>query len=264
MSRVERNLAICFNGQLDKFVSAGYLCSPSMKPRRHCLHLSLMLMSLWALAIMPAASQWLVYELQLTPQEDSVNFDTYKAGYLMVPAKGGVASLVLIDEAQRRYAGSESCGKFFSLFNPSQQRAAFSALAIHGQSQALYAASGALDRSLVLATPGNPETVVRVAEFLQGGLLVADDESDRGPAADGSLGVMGGAIIEGRLREDLSSVLSAQFGQPRSAFAHLVELLEKYGYSPDDGSAQSLQSPTSSAGVDASLFPVESLPRQQP
>lgn len=215
-----------------------------------------------ALLALPLAlqAQWLVYELKLHPQSDSINFSTYQSGYLLAPANGGAASLILIADEDRHYAARFGAAKFFMAANALERRAAFSALATSGQSQALYAGSGPWNRSLVLANSAGTQQVLRVADTLWGSLLAADDESDHGPSADGSIGVLGSARIEGRLREDLSGLLSAGFAQQRQAFARLTELLEKYGYSPDEGAVESVAA-EASAGMDASLFPKESMPR---
>jgi hypothetical protein len=213
----------------------------------------------------PLSAQWLVYELQFYPQADSVNMGTYQSGYLVAPAGGGAASLILVAEDDRRYAVAESAAKFFMAANHQERRAAFSALALSGNGQALYAASGVWDRSLVLRPPGSAQQVFRVAQSLRGTLLVADDESDRGPSPDGSLGSIGSARIEGVLRDDLSSLISERHDSLAKAFSQVLELLQKYGYEPDVGPIESANpgaSPAPKSGeAEPSLFPDSALPR---
>ena len=210
-------------------------------------------------------AQWLIYELTFTPEADSVNFSSYKSAYLVAPANGGAATLVLTtDEGGRYYAVADSGAKYFLAANATQRKAAFSALAISGNSQALYTASGHLNRSLLLDTPEGGQKVLRVAETLEGRLLAADDESDKGPANDGSIGMIGSAVITGKLREDLTGIATRHFTSQVLAVSYVVELLDKYGYAPDEGSApmkievETIQEDGSI--IDTSLFPPEALP----
>ncbi len=220
---------------------------------------------LWLAAVAGGQAQWLVYELQFTPEADTVNFTSYRSAYLVAPANGGAATLVLTtDEGGRFYAVADSGAKFFLAANAVQRKAAFSALAISGNAQALYTASGALNRSLYLDSPEGPK-VLRVAEKLSGRLMAADDESDKGPAADGSIGMIGSALITGTLREDLTGIATGHFTSQVLAVSYIVELLEKYGYAPDEGSAplkievETIQEDGSL--IDPSLFPTEALPK---
>lgn len=209
-------------------------------------------------------AQWLVYELVFSPEADSVNFSSYRSAYLVAPARGGAATLILTtDECGRSYAVADGGAKFFLAANAEQRKTAFSALAITGNSQALYTAAGDLNRSLLLDTPEG-QTVLRVAERLQGRLMAADDESDKGPAADGSIGMIGSATITGTLREDLTTLVTRHFTGQNLAVAYVVELLEKYGYSPDSGSAplkNDVETIREDGSVlDPSLFPAETRP----
>lgn len=206
-----------------------------------------------------APAQWLVYELRFTPEPDSVNFSFYSGGYVVVPAEGGAGSIVLTtEEGGRFYAVAESSGKFFVAANTQVRKAVFAANATSGTSQAFYTASGDLNRSLLLNGGGQPPRSWRVAEVLEGRLMAADDESMTGPAPDGSLGVVGGALITATLREDLTANASNAFASQNGATAYLVELLEKYGYSADEGSLPIPDiSAAEAATIDASLFPVE-------
>jgi len=221
--------------------------------------------ALWLAAMTGVQAQWLIYELTFTPEADSVNFSSYKSAYLVAPANGGAATLVLTtDEGGRYYAVADSGAKYFLAANATQRKAAFSALAISGNSQALYTASGHLNRSLLLDTPEGGQKVLRVAETLEGRLLAADDESDNGPANDGSIGMIGSALITGRLREDLTGIATRHFTSQVLAVSYVVELLDKYGYAPDEGSApmkievETIQEDGSI--IDTSLFPPEALP----
>ncbi len=168
------------------------------------------------------------------------------------------------DEGGRFFAVADSGAKFFLAANAAQRKVAFSALAVSGNSQALYTASGPLNRSLLLDTPEG-QRVLRVAESLTGRLLAADDESDKGPAEDGSIGMIGSALITGTLREDLTGIATRHFTAQNLAVAYVIELLEKYGYVPDEGSApmkieiETIQE--DGAIIDASLFPPEALPK---
>ncbi|MES2505462.1 MAG: hypothetical protein V4599_02090 [Verrucomicrobiota bacterium] len=213
---------------------------------------------LWLAGAAAAPAQWLVYELRFTPEEESVNFSFYTGGYVVVPAGGGEATIVLTtEEGGRFYAVAESSGKYFVAANASVRKAVFAAAAFTGTSQAFYTASGPMNRSLLLNGSTGSQSW-RVAESLTGRLMAADDESVTGPAADGSFGVVGSALITGTLREDLTANVSSTFGSQNVATAYIIELLEKYGYTPDDGS---LPAPTISSSeaavIDASLFPVE-------
>ncbi|GEP42414.1 hypothetical protein [Brevifollis gellanilyticus] len=223
--------------------------------------------ALWLTAMVGAQAQWLIYELTFTPEKDSVNFSSYKSAYLVAPANGGAATMVLTtDDGGRYFAVADSGAKFFLAANATQRKAAFSALAISGNAQALYTASGNLNRSLLLdvAETGG-QKVLRVAETLHGRLMAADDESDKGPASDGSIGMIGSAVIKGTLREDLTSIATRHFTSQTLAVSYVVELLEKYGYAPDEGSApmklevETIQEDGSI--IDASLFPPEALPK---
>ncbi len=222
--------------------------------------------TLWLAGAAACQAQWLVYELQFTPEAESVNFTSYRSAYLVAPANGGAATMVLTtDEGGQYYAVADSGAKFFLAANSTQRKAAFSALAVAGNSQALYTASGHLNRSLLLDGPDGSPKVLRVAENLSGRLMAADDESDKGPAEDGSIGMIGSALITGTLREDLTGIVTQHFTSLQLATAYITELLEKYGYAPDQGSipAQPRIDTIQEDGsiIDPSLFPVEALPK---
>jgi hypothetical protein len=213
---------------------------------------------LWLFGVAGASAQFLVYELRFTPEAESVNFSFYTGGYIVVPAQGGAATIVLTTEEEGRfYAVAESSGKYFVAANANVRKAVFAAGAVTASSQSFYTASGPMNRSLLLRSEGT-ERSWRVAESLTGRLMTADDESLSGPAPDGSFGVIGSAVIQATLREDLTGNASAAFKTQNAATAYLVELLEKYGYAPDEGSlAGPVITPEEAAVIDASLFPVE-------
>lgn len=222
--------------------------------------------TLWLAGAAACQAQWLVYELQFTPEAESVNFTSYRSAYLVAAANGGAATMVLTtDEGGQYYAVADSGAKFFLAANSTQRKAAFSALAVAGNSQALYTASGHLNRSLLLDGPDGSPKVLRVAENLSGRLMAADDESDKGPAEDGSIGMIGSALITGTLREDLTGIVTQHFTSQQLATAYITELLEKYGYAPDQGSipAQTRIDTIQEDGsiIDPSLFPLEALPK---
>lgn len=215
----------------------------------------------WLGTLAPASAEWLVYELKFAPEPGSVNFSFYSSAYVVAPLNGGPVSIVLAtEEGGNFYAVAESSGKFFVAANAEVRKAVFSALALKGSSQAFYTASGPLNRSLLLKNSAGQTRAWHVAEFLTGRLMSADDESETGPSADGSYGVVGEAVITGALREDLTTLASANFTTQAGATAYIAELLEKYGYVPDAGIpiVQPEPRPQVDTGsvIDASLFPV--------
>ncbi|MEN3942231.1 hypothetical protein WJU23_13115 [Prosthecobacter sp. SYSU 5D2] len=221
------------------------------------LHTLLCAALLWLGGAAGVSAQWLIYELGFTPEEESVNFSFYTGGYIVVPAQGGAATIVLTtEEGGRFYAVAESSGKYFVAANASVRKAVFAAGAVTASSQSFYTASGPMNRSLLLRSEGSDRSW-RVAEILTGRLMTADDESLTGPAPDGSFGVVGSALITATLREDLTGNASAAFNTQNAATAYLIELLEKYGYAPDEGSlAAPMITSEEAAVIDASLFPV--------
>jgi hypothetical protein len=215
------------------------------------------------LGVTSASAEWLVYEFKFTPEEDSVNFSTYTGAYIVAPAQGGEASIILTTEdGGRYYAVSEGGGKFFVAANQHQRKAVFSAAVLRGSAQAFYAVSGRLNRSLLLDTPDGTRSL-RVAEFIEGRLIAADDEGGLAPAADGSFGMIGGATIQGVLREDLTANATLTYTSLAGATNYVVELLEKYGYNLDTGEVPAgAESPPGAAAtqpaenqIDPSLFP---------
>lgn len=216
---------------------------------------------LWVLGLTGASAQWFIYELRFTPEADSVNFSFYSGAYVIAPAQGGAATIILTtEEAGRFYAVAEESGKFFVAANAQARKAVFSAAALTGTSQAFYSASGYLNRSLLLKGPSGARSW-RVAEQITGRLMASDDESERGPAPDGSYGVVGNALITGLLREDLTANATAGFSTQSGVTSYIVELLEKYGYTPDSGilttQEQTLSVEEELSVIDASLFPAE-------
>lgn len=214
-----------------------------------------------------ASAQWLVYEVKFTPQNDSVNFSFYAGAYIIAPAGGGAATLVLTtEEGGHFYAVSEAGGKFFVAANRTTKKAAFSAIALRGSAQAFYSASGYLNRSLLLDSPSGVRSW-RVAEQITGRFMAADDEGGQAPAPDGSFGMIGDALIEGTLREDLTANATLSYTTLTGATNYVIELLERYGYVPDAGETATaldttaeLPEPTppvqdTDSLIDPSLFP---------
>ena len=229
------------------------------------LHALLIAAGLWLLGVSGASAQFLVYELRFTPDEESINFSFYTGAYMIAPVQGGAATIILTTEegGQRVYAVSESGGKFFVAANQRTKKAAFSAIAQRGTAQAFYSASGYLNRSLLLDSPSGARSW-RVAEEINGRFMAADDESSVGPADDGSFGMTGSARIKGQLREDLTLNTTQNYTTLTDATTYILELLEKYGYSPDAGegvtptqSDADTQTVESDSVIDPSLFPPE-------
>lgn len=212
---------------------------------------------LWLGGSAAARADWLVYELKFAPSPESVNFSFYSGAYLVAPLSGGPASILLTtEEGGRFYARAEGGGKFFVAANDQVRKAVFSALAVQGTSQAFYTASGRLNRSLLLTNANGLARTWHVAETLEGRLMSADDESSTGPAADGSLGVLGEATLTATLREDLTTIATARFHSLAGATAYLAELLEKYGYAPDEGDVSAESLTEDDDVIDPILFPV--------
>ena len=81
----------------------------------------------------------------------------------VAPIQGGATSIILTtEEGGRYYAVSEGGGKFFVAANVQTRKAVFSAAALGGSGQVFYAASGHLNRSLLLGIPSG-ERAWRVA-----------------------------------------------------------------------------------------------------
>lgn len=216
-----------------------------------------------------AHGQWLVYELQFQADEgSSLNFSFYSGAYVVAPLSGGAASIVLTtEEGGRFYAVSEEAARLFTVATLNQRRTVISALAVNGTAQAFYSAGGKVNHTLTLPGPNGLRSF-RVAKELKGQLLATDDDSDAPAlAADGSLGMVGAAKIEGRMREDLT-LNAVQFASQTDVVLYLVGLLEHYGYTSDgeeltsaDEGAEVVESSDvkpSSSGADASLFPAGS------
>ena len=215
--------------------------------------------------VMSASAQWLVYELKLEEEPDSVNFSFYTGAYLIASAQGGAATLVLTtEEGGNFYAVSEAGGKFFVAANQQKRKAVFSAFALRGSAQAFYSASGYLNRSLLLDSPTGVRSW-RVAEFIEGQLMATDDEGGLPPAPDGSFGMIGNAKIRGALREDLTANATLNYTTLTGATTYIIELLEKYGYNPDTGEVpveaemeaepQAVMPEEEDTLIDPSLFP---------
>jgi hypothetical protein len=210
-----------------------------------------------------ALANWLVYELKLVPDEaSSLNFQFYTGAYVVVPVTGGAASLVLTTEDQGRfYAVAEGGARAFTAANPATRRTVISALALNGSAQACYTASGLVNQALSLPSPQGLRSY-RVAGTLQGQLIASDDDSEAQTLpADGSLGMVGTARIDGTLRQDLTYNAS-QYASLADVVLYLTGLLEHYGYAPDNGepvtAVSTIEGHAIDGSTDASLFPAGS------
>ncbi len=227
--------------------------------------ISLLLVSCWLTlsAAAPAAdSGWLVYELKFTPDVvGSVNFQFYTGAYVVTPVVGGPSSLILTtEEGGRVYTIAEKAARVFSAAGPATRKTVLSAVALNGTAQASYLATGEINHTLSL--PGEKGLrSYRVAGTLHGTLIASDDDSEvRALPKDGTLGMGGSAIIEGRLREDLTHNASQYATQP-DAVLYLASLLERYGYLAEGSQAAAtttIEGAPAAEGVDASLFPAGS------
>lgn len=195
------------------------------------------------LAVAPAVQgQWLVYELRFQEQEGSVNFSFYTGAYVVAPINGGMASIVFTTEnGGNLYAVSENSARYFIAANSAGRKAVISAAAINGTAQAFYSASGYLNSSVGYTAEGVNRSA-SVATEITGTLLASDDEGEAAtPAADGSLGMIGSASIQGSLRHDLTQITNNETATMSDAVGLIVGLLEKYGYRPDTEEVQAPQ-----------------------
>ena len=201
-------------------------------------------------------SGWLVYELKMTPDaQASLNFQFYNGAYVVAPVHGGVASLVLTSEdGGRHYAVAQEAARIFTAANASMLKTVLSALALNGSAQACYMAAGEVNQTVTLPGAQGLRSF-RAAKTLHGTLIATDDDSETATLpADGSVGMVGSAVIEGSLREDLTYNAS-KFATQKDALLYLVGLLERYGYTTEGGMAGDTAAPE---GADASLFPAGS------
>lgn len=229
----------------------------------------------WLACTGMASAHWLVYELRFTPGEGSMNFSFYTGAYVIVPASGGLSSIVLTtEEGGAHYAVSENGARFFVAASGTDTKAVISAVASNGSAQAFYLADGFLNHTLSMAGLSGDMRSWRVAADLEGSLLASDDEAGLGPAPDGSLGMVGRAAITGRIREDLSANATAGCDSMLSVVDYVVALLERYGYTPDTATVATEASEAQGEAemqvievgdnldsvIEPSLFPVESYP----
>ncbi len=206
---------------------------------------------------------WVVYELKFSPdKESSLNFHFYTGAYVVAPVSGGRASIVLTTETDGRfYAVTEEAARVFTAAKGANRRSVLSALALNGSAQAAYTASGLVNHTLSVPGPQGLRSY-RVAGALKGTLIASDDDSEAAEiAADGSVGMVGTAKIEGKLRDDLSYNAS-HFATQSDVVLYLIGLLEHYGYSADgaepitEPAPQTIEgSPAPGGGADPALFP---------
>lgn len=229
----------------------------------------------WLACTGVVSAQWLVYELRFERSEGSFNFSFYTGAYVIAPASGGLCSIVLTtEEGGAHYAVSENGARFFLAASSTEVKAVISAMASNGSANAFYLADGFLNHTLSMSGITGDMRSWRVAADLTGSLLATDDEAGLPPAPDGSLGMVGRASIVGRIREDLSANATGGCETMEQAVDYVVGLLERYGYTPDQGTiadetvegahepAPTPQEPAADpdSRIDPALFPAESLP----
>lgn len=217
------------------------------------------------LGAVSARAGWVVYELKFTPEtESSVNFHFYSGAYVIAPVTGGRASIILTTESEGRfYAVTEEAARVFTAAKGSQRRSVLSALALNGSAQAAYTASGLVNHTLSVPGPQGLRSY-RVAGAMKGTLIASDDDSEAAEIApDGSVGMVGSARIEGKLRDDLSYNAS-RFASQADVVLYIVGLLEHYGYAADGAEpapnataapASVEGNPVEEGGADPALFP---------
>jgi hypothetical protein len=183
-----------------------------------------------------AHAQWLVYELRLTPQaEQSVNFSSYSGTYLITPIEGGKSSMIHVTEdGGRYYTVSPQSGRLYMAASTQKRKMVFSALSVSATSQTVYQATGDLNTTISYLVNGERRST-QVAAALAGTLLSSDDESEVTTLPeDGSFGVVGEAKITGKLRQDLTRILNDTAPTEVAAIQSVTNLLERYGYRPEE------------------------------
>ena len=205
---------------------------------------------------------WLVYELKFTPDVvGNLNFQFYTGAYIVAPVIGGPSSLILTTEENGRlYTLAPNAARIFTVASPASRKTVLSAVALNGSAQASYLATGEINKTVSLPGAKGIRSF-RVAAALRGTLIANDDDSEvRSVSPDGTLGMVGSAIIEGTLREDLTYNASQHATQP-DALLYLAGLLERYGYTAEGAqpaTPSTIEGSTSPEGTDASLFPSDS------
>lgn len=227
--------------------------------------LFLVLASCWlslSASILAAEPGWLVYELKFTPDVvGNLNFQFYTGAYIVAPVIGGPSSLILTTEENGRlYTLAPNAARIFTVASPASRKTVLSAVALNGSAQASYLATGEINKTVSL--PGTKGIrSFRVAAGLRGTLIANDDDSEaRAVSPDGTLGMVGSAIIEGTLREDLTYNAS-QHATQSDALLYLAGLLERYGYTAEGAqpaAPETIEGSSSLEGTDASLFPPNS------
>ena len=227
--------------------------------------LSLVLASCWlslSASILAAEPGWLVYELKFTPDVvGNLNFQFYTGAYIVAPVIGGPSSLILTTEENGRlYTLAPNAARIFTVASPASRKTVLSAIALNGSAQASYMATGDINKTVSLPGAKGIRSF-RVAAGLRGTLIANDDDSEaRAVSPDGTLGMVGSAIIEGTLREDLTYNAS-QHATQSDALLYLAGLLERYGYTAEGAqpaTPETIEGSSSLEGTDASLFPADS------
>lgn len=198
------------------------------------------LICLGLLAAPAVRAQWVVYDARVTPvMEVSENFSPYTGIYFIAPVSGGNASMVfLTEEGGRFYNVAENSARYFIAAGDVGRLATLSAVSFTGTARAMYQCVGMLNSTLSYNVNGQRQGG-RVSTDMLGTMLAADDESEApAPGSNGSLGMVGTAQIKATLRIDLSRILNSKELGMSQAVVEIVSLLEKYGYQPDDGSAE--------------------------
>ena len=182
-----------------------------------------------------ASAQWMVYDVRITPDEDSsVNFNAYTGIYLIAPVESGPTTMVFATEnAGRVYAVSRDAGRYFIAANAQKRRAVFSSIVIDGTVHAMYQATGALNGTLSYRQKGE-RRAARIPLEMKGSFMASDSETNVAVPETGDIGVAGVAALDAVFRADLTRIVQDQQDQSQANAINVVAgLLEKYGYQPD-------------------------------
>lgn len=223
------------------------------------------LLALLALLTLPVQAQWMVYDVRITPEEEtSVNFTPYTGIYLIVPVEGGRTTMIFATEnAGRLYAVSREAGRYFIAANAQKRRGVFSSIIIDRTVQAMYQATGALNGTLSYRLDGE-HRATRIPLAMTGTFLASDSEIETVVPDGGDIGVAGQAALSANFRADLTRILQDQ-AQPtlENSVKIISDLLERYGYQPDTEPLPAVEESTQPASAPATPAPApqnESLP----
>ena len=192
------------------------------------------------------AAQVAIYRVDFKEAPDSSNTEFYQEGYLILPATGGAATIVLTmnRNGEKLYASVPDGGRYFVTQGPggADDMAAFSSMVNNEGAEAYYLMSGKIDFQ-IKGTVNRLTFSIPVADSMKGHALAADDEEGLLPAADGSLGFVGMATMEAFLLKERTSAANRRGLTVAEAFAELVALLESNGYEEDTGQVDDGRSP---------------------